>query len=350
MEEAMKNNSFITIKHHINGFPVESDFELKSHPLRLSAQPGSADIVLKNLSVSVDPYQINRMKTHSPSHTVSSVTPYIIPGQVIDVHGVAEVMDSDDSEFQKGDFVKGIIHWAQYSVVKAGESALMKLDTMEFPLTYYLGILGTSGLSAYAGLFDVGNVKEGDNVFVSAASGSVGNLVGQFAKLQGCYVVGSAGSNQKVALLKEKLGFDEAFNYNQQKDLKSTLPMYFPNGIDIYFDNVGDEMLEAVIANMNPFGRVVVCGVISEYTKSTKGKGGTINMMDIVYKRIKIQGFLVSDYLNVFQDFKSKTAGYLRSGEMKAVEDISEGLHNIPSAFIGLFHGNNIGKKIVKLA
>lgn len=346
----MKKNSFIAIKHHINGFPVESDFELKSQPLRLSAHPGSADIVLKNLFVSVDPYQIHRMKTPSPSHAASSAALFITPGQVISVQGVAEVVDSDDPNFEKGDFVKGIIHWAQYSVVKARESALMKLDTLEFPLTYHLGILGMSGLSAYVGLFDVGKVKEGDKVFVSAASGSVGNLVGQFAKLLGCYVVGSAGSDQKVALLKEKLGFDEAFNYNHQKDLKSTLAKYFPNGIDIYFDNVGDEMLEAAVANMNPFGKVVVCGVISDYTKPKPRKGSPINMMEIVYKRITIQGFLVSDYLNVFQDFKSKAANYLRSSKMKAIEDISVGLPNIPSAFIGLFNGNNIGKTIVKIA
>ncbi|XP_023000994.1 2-alkenal reductase (NADP(+)-dependent)-like isoform X1 [Cucurbita maxima] len=169
------------------------------------------------------------MKLHSSSHAVSSATRFITPGQAISAYGVAEVVASSDSEFQKVDLVKGFIHWAEYSVVKAEECTLTKLDTLGFPLTYYLGILGMSGHTAYTGLFGVGKVKEGDKVFVSAASGSVGNLVGQFAKLHGCYVVGCAGSDQKVALLEEKLGFDEAFNYKQQKNLSSSIHLNIKN-------------------------------------------------------------------------------------------------------------------------
>lgn len=206
---------------------------------------------------------------------------------------------------------------------------------------------GFSGLTAYAGLFDICELKPGEKVFVSAASGSVGNLVGQYAKLFGCYVVGCAGSKKKVDLLKEKLGFDDAFNYKEVSDLKSTLRRYFRDGIDVYFDNVGSEMQEAAVDVMNKFGRVAVCGVISEYTDTERRAAP--NMLDVIYKRIKIQGFLGADHINVYADFVSTTSEYLRSGKIFPIEDISEGVESIPSAFVGLFRGDNVGKAIVKI-
>ncbi|KDO80266.1 hypothetical protein CISIN_1g027106mg [Citrus sinensis] len=224
---------------------------------------------------------------------------------------------------------------------------LRKFDPMGFPLSYQVGILGFSGLTAYAGLFEIGKPKKGEKVFVSAASGSVGHLVGQYAKLFGCYVVGSAGSKEKVTLLKDKLGFDDAFNYKEETDLKAALKRYFPDGIDIYFDNVGAEMQEAAIANMNTYGRVAVCGVISEYTDGKKRAAP--EMLDVIYKRIKFQGFLAADHLNLYQDFISTTCNHLRSGAIYPLEDISDGVESIPSAFTGLFQGGNIGKKVVRI-
>uniref|UniRef100_A0A803LHB6 Alcohol dehydrogenase-like C-terminal domain-containing protein n=1 Tax=Chenopodium quinoa TaxID=63459 RepID=A0A803LHB6_CHEQI len=191
----------------------------------------------------------------------------------INGNGVGKVVASGHPKFRKDDLVTGLLIWAQYAVVE-NVNLLRKLDSMEFPLSYHLGILGVSGLTAYAGFFKVGKPKKGERIFVSTASGSVGNLVGQYAKLFGCYVVGCAGSTQKVAMLKEKLGFDDAFNYKEESDLKLALQRHFPKGIDIYFDNVGGEMLEAAIENMNPFGRVVVCGVMSQYTDPTKRRAG----------------------------------------------------------------------------
>ncbi|KAH7546397.1 hypothetical protein FEM48_Zijuj01G0196400 [Ziziphus jujuba var. spinosa] len=205
-----------------------------------------------------------------------------------------------------------------------------------------------SGLTAYAGFFEVCKPKKGEKVFVSTACGSVGNLVGQYAKLFGCYVVCSAGSKEKVAFLKEKLGFDDAFNYKEETDLKTTLKRFFPDGIDIYFDNVGAEMLEAAVANMNFFGRVAACGVTSQYNDA--GKRCAPDMEDVVYKRIKIQGFISIDHMDIFSDFVSTTAYHLHAGDIQAIEDISLGLKSIPLAFIGLFHGHNIGKKMVKIA
>ncbi|XP_038879874.1 NADPH-dependent oxidoreductase 2-alkenal reductase-like [Benincasa hispida] len=339
-------NRIVVTRKEIDEFPVESDFEVRCEDVVVSVKSGCDDIIVKNIYVSIDPYQINRMKSFSSSHKTSSFAAPIIPTQPIDAFGMGEVLASGNPDFKEGDLVIGLIHWAEYSIVKAQTNLLRKLDTLEFPLTHHIGILGFSGLTAYAGLFEVAKIKEGETVFVSAASGSVGSLVGQLAKLHGCYVVGCAGSDQKVALLKEKLGFDDAFNYKQEKDLTSTLERYFPDGIDVYFDNVGAEMLEAAIANMKSFGRVALCGVISEYTNS---KRAVPSMLDLVYKRIKVQGFLTGDFLNVYPDFISKVSHYIHSGKIEILEDISVGVESIPSAFIGLFKGDNIGKKMVKL-
>ncbi|KAJ4837660.1 hypothetical protein Tsubulata_013868, partial [Turnera subulata] len=258
-----------------------------------------------------------------------------------------KVAVSGNPEFQKDDLVVGLIIWAEYSVIKPG-GMLRKLDTMGFPLSNHLGVLGFSGLAAYAGFFEVCKPKKGEKVFVSAASGSVGHLVGQYAKLLGCYVVGCAGSKEKVAVLKEKLGFDDAFNYKEETDLAATLKRYFPDGIDVYVDNVGAEMQAAAITNMNNGGRVAVCGVISEYTDS--GRKAAPNMIDVIYRRITIRGFVAADFMNVYADYMSTTCDYLRTDKMQSLEDISDGVESIPSAFIGLFQGHNIGKKMVRIA
>ncbi|XP_057428200.1 2-alkenal reductase (NADP(+)-dependent)-like [Lotus japonicus] len=340
-------NKYIVIKHHIEDAPKESHFELKTEVFSLTVEPGSDDIIIKNLYISIDPYMINRMKSYSGSHSAISFFTPITPGKAIDGVATGKVVASGNPKFEKDDLVMGVFNWAEYSLVKEG-SIINKLNSSEFPLTYHLGVLGFSGLSAYGGFFELGRPKSGEKVFVSAASGSVGNLVGQYAKLLGCYVVGCAGSQKKVSLLKEKLGFDDAFNYKEVADLNSTLRRYFPDGIDIYFDNVGGEMLEAAICNMKAFGRVVVCGVISHYTDI--GKRASPSMIDIVYNRITIKGFLASDFMNDFANFLAKTSNYLRSEKLHVIEDISTGVESVPSAFIGLFNGDNIGKKIVCLA
>ncbi|KAB2079638.1 hypothetical protein ES319_A05G018000v1 [Gossypium barbadense] len=340
-------NRYITINNHINIAPQDSDFELKASPLSLSLDPASNVVIVKNLYVSIDPYQLNRMKSFSASQKTSDFAVAIVPGEAIDTYGVGKVVASTNPEFDKGDIVVGLLNWGEFTVVKAG-GMLNKLNPMGFPLSYHVGILGFSGLTAYAGLFEICKPKKGEKVFVSAALGSVGNLVGQFAKLSGCYVVGCAGSKEKVALLKEKLGFDDAFNYREETDLNSTLKRYFPNGIDIYFDNVGGEMQEVAVSNMNINGRIAVCGVISEYLDSEKRAAPS--MIEVIYKRIKIQGFLAGDYLNIFGDFLSTTCDRLRTGKIQPLEDISDGVESIPSAFISLYRGQNIGKKIVKIA
>ncbi|GJZ08060.1 NADP(+)-dependent 2-alkenal reductase-like protein [Tanacetum coccineum] len=333
-------NKYIAIKAQIDGAPQESDFEVKTESISLLVKPGSKDIIIKNLYVSIDPYQLNRMKS------VMLLKSFRICSRYSPPRGVGKVVASDNPDFEKGDYVVGLISWGEYSISQG--MILNKLNPMGFPLSYHVGVLGFSGLTAYAGFFEVCKPKKGEKVFVSTASGSVGSLVGQYAKQLGCYVVGCAGSSKKVNLLKEKLGFDEAFNYKEETDLNSTLQKYFPEGIDIYFDNVGGEMLEAAVSNMNLHGRVAVCGVISEYTNTEKRAAP--DMLNVIYKRITIQGFLAGDYLSLFPEFLSTTIDHIRTGKMHVLEDVSIGVECVPSAFVGLYSGYNVGKKIVKLA
>nr|XP_043630844.1 2-alkenal reductase (NADP(+)-dependent)-like [Erigeron canadensis] len=349
MEEV--TNKYIAIKAQVDGAPKESDFEVKTERLSLSVKPGTNDIIIKNLYVSIDPYQINRMKTASASQKTTNYAIALAPGEVIDAYGVGKVVASGNPLFQKGDYVVGMISWGEYSKGEYSISQgliLNKLDPMGLPLSYHVGVLGFSGLTAYAGFFQVCKPKKGEKVFISGASGSVGNLVGQYAKILGCYVVGCAGSTKKVKLLKETLGFDEAFNYEEETDLHSTLERYFPDGIDIYFDNVGGEMLDAVISNMSLYGRIAVCGVISEYLDA--GKRIAPDMLSVIYKRINIRGFLSVDYMNLLPEFVSTTVDHIQTGKIHVLEDVSSGVESIPSAFLGLFSGNNVGKRIVKVS
>ncbi|KAI3443795.1 hypothetical protein Pfo_000460 [Paulownia fortunei] len=344
MEEV--KNKFVAIKGHINGAPTESDFEIMTETVSLSAR--TKEVIVKNLYVSVDPYQLNRMKSHSSSHAAINFAAPITPATyAVDAYGVGRVVASGRPDLAKDELVVGLLTWGEYTVVEEGR-LLNKLDPMGLPLPDHVGTLGFSGLTAYGGFFEVCKPKKGESVFVSAASGSVGSLVGQYAKLFGCHVVGCAGTHKKVDLLKEKLGFDNAFNYKDETNLKSALKRYFPEGIDIYFDNVGGEMLEAAVANMNKFGRVAVCGSISEYTGG--GRRAALEMLEVVYNRITIQGFLAADHMKCYADFISTTAEHLRTGKIQALCDISHGLESVPCAFIGLFCGDNIGKKIVQIA
>eukprot|EP01018_Ginkgo_biloba_P011404 Gb_28527 [translate_table: standard] len=345
MEAKEVINRQITFKDYIIGQPKECDFLLKSSALSLQLEEGSQDVLVKNLYLSIDPYQRARMKDYSSSHKSPFASP-LTPGLVIDTYGAGIVIVSNHPEFKEGDFVVGFTGTEEYSIIP-GETLLRKINFTDIPLSYYVGVLGLTGFTAYAGLYNVCCPKKGDRVFISAASGAVGHLAGQFAQLVGCYTVGSAGSKQKVDLLKNKLGFDDAFNYKEEPDLKAALKRCFPNGIDIYFENVGGDMLDAVIENMNDHGRIAICGVISQYnTDETKGIS---DLIQLVYKRIKMQGFLAADYLNIFPEFIDKAHDLLKEGKIQCLEDISDGLENVPSAFVGLFEGKNVGKKVIRL-
>ncbi|KAL6976094.1 hypothetical protein U1Q18_024886 [Sarracenia purpurea var. burkii] len=334
-------NKQVIFRDYITGFPKESDMYLRTDKsIRLKVPEDSNAVLVKNLYLSCDPYM--RLQMQKPS----ALPPYT-PGSVITGYGVAKVVDSGHPKFKKGDLVWWKTGWEEYSLITTPES-LFKIEHTDVPLSYYAGILGMPGLSAYAGFYEICSPKKGDYVFISAASGAVGQIVGQFAKLMGCYVVGSVGSKEKVDLLKNKLGFDDAFNYKEEHDLDAALKRYFPEGIDIYFENVGGKMLDAVLLNMRDHGRISVCGMISQYTRDEPE--GIKNLFSILIKRIRMEGFANSEYYHLYPKFLDLILPYIREQKIVYTEDIVEGLEAAPSALVGLYSGRNFGKQIVVVA
>ncbi|XP_028770619.1 2-alkenal reductase (NADP(+)-dependent) isoform X2 [Neltuma alba] len=324
-------NRQVIFKNFIDRAPQDTDLELKVSKIELRAPSGSGALLVKNLYLSCDPYMRGRMRDFHESYI-----PPFVPGQAVEGFGVSKVVHSDDPNFKPGDLISGMTGWEEYSLIKKTE----QLRTIQLD--------GMPGFTAYAGFYEVCSPSRGEHVFVSAASGAVGQLVGQLAKLHGCYVVGSAGSNQKVDLLKNKLGFDEAFNYKEEQDLNASLKRYFPQGIDIYFDNVGGEMLDAALVNMRIHGRIAVCGMVSQ--QSLSNPKGIHSLFNLISRRIRMQGFLQSDYLHLYPRFLEHVIGYYKQGKIVYVEDVSEGLASAPAALAGLFSGKNVGKQIIRVA
>ncbi|KAL5711791.1 2-alkenal reductase [NAD(P)(+)] [Ranunculus cassubicifolius] len=341
MAETHIQNKQIIFKNYIEGrSPLETDMEFKTSKTPLKLLKRSGAVLVKNLYLSCDPYMRGRMREYYGSYI-----PPFVPGSVIEGFGVCKVVESDNPRFEAGDIVTGITGWEEYSLVEKPEQ-LKKIECDDgIPASYYVGLLGMPGFTAYAGFYEVCSPKKGEYVFVSAASGAVGQLVGQLAKLYGCYVVGSAGSNQKVDILKNKLGFDEAFNYKDEPDLDIALKRYFPQGIDIYFDNVGGPMLDAALLNMNIHGRIAVCGMVSQ--QSVSYTEGIHNLFMLITKRVTMKGFLQSDYTHLFPDFLEHIINYYKQGQIVYIEDMTCGLENAPAAFTGLFTGKNIGKQVI---
>ncbi|KAL0452851.1 UNVERIFIED_CONTAM: 2-alkenal reductase (NADP(+)-dependent) [Sesamum latifolium] len=339
MAEEVSNKQII-LRDYVKGFPKESDMTLKTSIVKLKVPEDCSDAILvKNLYLSCDPYMRSRMRKIEGSYVESFTL-----GSPIAGYGVARVIDSSLPDIKKGDLVWGITGWEEYSLIK-DPVTLFKIQDTDLPLSYYTGLLGMPGMTAYAGFYEVCSPKKGETVYVSAASGAVGQLVGQFAKLMGCYVVGSAGSKNKVELLKNKFGFDDAFNYKEEQDLNAALKRYFPDGIDIYFENVGGKMLDAVLLNMKIHGRIAVCGMISQY--NLEQPEGVHNLFTVVTKRIRMEGFTVLDYYHLYQKFLDMVLPLIKEGKINYVEDIAEGLESAPGALVGLFYGRNVGKQVV---
>ncbi|XP_048326589.2 2-alkenal reductase (NADP(+)-dependent)-like [Ziziphus jujuba] len=342
-EELMVKNKQVLAKDYITGNPRESDMYLTTATtkLKLPAEEEEAAVLVKNLYLSCDPY-MRGVKNPEPGRPQ-----FFAPNAPIVGYGVGKVVDSKHPEFKAGDLVWGITTWEEYSVIKRTES-LFKIHHTDVPLSYYTGILGMPGLTAYVGLYEICKPKAGEKVFISSAFGAVGQLVGQLAKLMGCYVVGSAGSDDKVEILKNKLGFDEAFNYKSQGDLDAALKRYFPKGIDIYFENVGGKMLDAVLLNMRDHGRIAVCGMISQY--DLHESEGVRNLMELVLKRIRMEGFTVLENYHLYSSFLDTVLPYIGLGKIAYVEHIVQGLHNGPAALADLFTGLNVGKTLLLVA
>ncbi|XP_019449548.1 PREDICTED: 2-alkenal reductase (NADP(+)-dependent)-like [Lupinus angustifolius] len=340
---AQVRNNQVILRNYVTGFPKESDMNIVESSITLNLPEGSNDVLIKNLYLSCDPY----MRILMNKVEVFEGFPPFTPASPLGGFGVAKVLESGHSDYKKGDLIWGFTRWEEYSLVPSTQ-IFSKIEHTDVPLSYYAGILGMAGLTAYAGFFELGTPKKGENVFVSAASGAVGQLVGQFAKLSGCYVVGSAGTKEKVNLLKNKLGFDEAFNYKEEPDLNAALKRYFPEGIDIYFENVGGKTLDAVLLNLRSNSRIPVCGMVSQYNLIEPE--GVKNLTNLIFKQVHMQGFLVTNYYHLYPKFLEYLLPYIREGKVVYVEDRAEGLENGPKALVGLYSGRNVGKQVVAVA
>ncbi|MEZ5279064.1 MAG: NADP-dependent oxidoreductase [Acidimicrobiales bacterium] len=320
------------------GMPVPSNFEVVEVPVRAA---GDGEVVVRNLFMSVDPYMRGRM------NDVKSYVPPFQIGQPLEGGAVGEVIESNSSDVAVGDHVVHGLGWREIAVVPAAHTQPAAI-VEGVSLSANLGVLGMPGMTAYAGLFDVAAFEEGDAVFVSGAAGAVGSLVGQLAKLKGAsLVVGSAGSDDKVAWLTDELGFDTAFNYKSGPVLNQ-LTAAAPNGIDVYFDNVGGDHLQAAIHALKPHGRVALCGAISMYN-NTQPAPGPNNLSLAIGKRLNLRGFIVSDHANMREDFISEVGGWLADGTIKSKETIVVGIDGAGEAFIGMLAGANTGKMVVEL-
>ncbi|PJM97112.1 NADP-dependent oxidoreductase [Streptomyces sp. CB01373] len=319
------------------GWPKPEDFALVEAEV---PQPGEGQVLVRNEYLSVDPYMRGRMNAAK-----SYAEPYEL-GRPMQGGAVGEVVASEAEGIAVGDHVLHFGGWREYAAVNA--RGAVKVDPAAAPLPAYLGVLGMTGLTAYAGLLRIASFKEGDAVFVSGAAGAVGGQAGQIARLKGASrVIGSAGSDEKVRLLTEEYGFDAAFNY-RNGPVAEQLKAAAPDGVDVYFDNVGGEHLEAAIGSLNLGGRIAVCGMISGYN-NTEPAPGPRNLARLIQTRGRIQGFLVGDHYDLQPEFVREVGAWVRSGELKYRETVVEGVEHTLEAFLGVLRGDNTGKMIVKL-
>jgi NADPH-dependent curcumin reductase CurA len=327
-------NREIRLAARPEGEPRPEDFELVATPV---PEPGPGEVLVRNLWMSVDPYMRGRM-----SDRPSYVPPFQI-GQPLQGGAVGEVIRG--AGLAPGTLVLHNLGWRESAVVAAKHALCIDADLA--PPQAYLGVLGMPGLTAYVGLLDIGGLRAGDVVFISAAAGAVGSLAGQIAKARGHRVVGSASSREKVAYLRDELGFDAAFSY-RDGPITESLAKAAPDGIDLYFDNVGGEHLEAALGALRVHGRVTMCGAISVYNSATAP--GPPNLTLTIGKRLTLRGFIVSDHQDRRAEFLAEVGELLREGKITARETVVEGIERAPEAFIGLLRGDNVGKMLVKLA
>jgi NADPH-dependent curcumin reductase CurA len=318
------------------GMPKESDFSLVEAPMPV---PGDGQVLLKTVYLSVDPYMRGR---------ITGVKSYADPVNIGDVMvggAVGRVVESKSPNFSVGDFATGQWGWREYAAVDA--RTLWKLDPKVAPVSTALGVLGMPGMTAYFGFLEICKPQPGETVVVSCAAGAVGSLVGQIAKIKGCRAIGIAGADPKVEWLTKDLGFDGAFNYKTTDNYLAKLKELCPSGIDCYFDNVGGAITDAVFPLMNVFGRMSICGQISQYNLE-KPEPGPRLLGFVLVKQLKVEGFLVSRFQSRWAEGIAQMAGWLREGKLKYREEIVEGFENTARAFIGLLQGDNTGKMLVK--
>jgi NADPH-dependent curcumin reductase len=334
-------NRRVLLKSRPVGEPQVTDFELVEAPL---PSPADGEILCRTIWLSLDPYMRGRM------NDVKSYATPVELGQVMVGGTVSEVVESRHPDFRAGEFVLGYGGWQSYHVARAGASpgpfGPLKLDPSMAPISTALGVLGMPGMTAYVGLLDLGQPKPGETVVVSAAAGAVGSIVGQLAKIKGCRAVGIAGSQAKCDYVVKELGFDACVSY-RAPDLFAALKQACPAGIDVYFENVGGDVLKTVLRLVNPFARIPLCGLVSQYNATEPPPGP--NLGPVLVNRVTVRGFIVSDHGDRLQAFLTDTSGWLRSGRLKYREDVAEGLDAAPRAFVGLLRGANLGKMLVQV-
>ena len=318
------------------GLPKASDWTLVDEPVR---EPGEGEFLVRNAYISLDPAMLGWMNESK------SYVPPVGIGEVMRAYSAGEVVASRHPKFPVGSRVAGLFGVQEYAL-SDGKGARI-VDTALAPLPTYLGVLGMTGMTAYFGLLDVGEAKEGDTVVVSGAAGAVGGVVGQLAKIKGCRVVGIAGGAGKCRHLVDELGFDAAIDYKAE-DVRAALRQHCPQGIDVYFDNVGGDILDAALANLALHARVVVCGAISQYN-ATEGVRGPSNYLSLLVNRARMQGMVVFDYAARYGEAAREMAGWLAEGRLASRVDIAEGFDTFPDALLRLFSGDNTGKLLLKV-
>lgn len=332
----MSKNRQILLLSRPKGMPDLSNFALRESPI---PKPKQGEVLLRSLYLTVDPYMRGRMN-EGPSYIAPFALNQPPTGGV-----VGEVIESQHARFKQGDLVLAFSDWADYSISSGDE--LHKLDPKLAPVSTALGVLGMPGMTAYFGLLDIGQPKTGETVVVSGAAGAVGSVVGQIAKIKGCRVIGIAGSDAKRDYLLKELKFDAALNY-KSADFKEALKKACPQGVDVYFDNVGGDITDCVLQLINRHARIVICGQISMYNLD-KADVGLRNFWLLLVKSALAKGFIVNEYEQRFPEGIRQMAGWIKDGQLKYSENIVNGLENMPQAFLGLFKGENIGKQLVKV-
>jgi hypothetical protein len=333
----MTTSREIRLKSRPVGVPTADNFELASVTL---PDPEPGQVQVRNSWMTVDPYMRGRM------NDVQSYAPPFQIGEALQGGAVGEVVASHDPAFKTGDNVQSFFGWREAFNAPAG--AVQKLDTMGLPPQAFLGVAGMPGLTAYVGLLKIAALKDGDIVFVSAAAGAVGQVVCQIAKLKGHTVIGSAGGAEKVKWLKE-IGADHVIDYKAERDLTAALMRASPQGIDVYFDNVGGSHMEAALMAARPFGRFALCGMISQYNATDLGPG-VRGLIMAVGKQLRLEGFIVSSHMDLTPAFLKDMSGWIAEGKVKWRETVEEGIEKAPAAFLKLFKGENLGKMLVKLS
>lgn len=333
----MTTSREIRLKSRPVGTPVADNFELASVEL---PAPGAGEVQVRNHWMTVDPYMRGRM------NDVKSYSPPFALGEAMQGGAVGEVIASNDPSLAVGDLVQSMYGWRE--AFNAPAAAVQKLDTFGLPPQAFLGVAGMPGMTAWVGLLKIAAMKDGDVVFVSGAAGAVGQIVVQIAKIKGNTVIGSCGGADKVAYLKS-IGCDEVIDYKAEKDLTAALNRVAPKGIDVYFENVGGEHMDAAIAAARPFARFALCGMISQYN-STGEMYGVKNLIQAVGKSLRLEGFIVSNSFQHLPEFLKDMSGWIAEGKIHWKETIDEGIENAPGAFLKLFRGENTGKMLVKLS